>query len=458
MINPEDVFKIGQFAKPHGIKGEITLLIDYDVSDSWDESEEEPFIICDMDGILVPFFIEDYRYKGNTSLLIKLEDVNTEADAREFSNRAVYYPLDKVDPEELAGEITWDNFIGFTVIDENKGEIGEITHVDDTTLNVLLQIDHNGQDILLPAAEELIKEVDYEKRMRMKWKKGKAKENKLSFWKRIRFKYKLSFINESTLEEVWAFRLSQLSVFITFALFAFSLVAFTAFIIIMTPIRNYLPGYLDVEVRKSIMDNALRADSLERMIQIQDLYLRNVTGIISGDIQLDSIRQIESLARSDADYNIPRSEEELEYIKSFEQEEKYNLTVLNTNPAPVEGIFFYKPVNGIISSHYQSDIHHFGVDIAANPKESVLATLAGTVIYAGYDPNHGNVIQIQHKNGFVSVYKHNELLLKEPGEQVIAGEAIALVGNTGSLSTGPHLHFELWYNGKPVNPEDFIVF
>ena len=87
-----------------------------------------------------------------------------------------------------------------------------------------------------------------------------------------------------------------------------------------------------------------------------------------------------------------------------------------------------------------------------------MATLAGTVIYAGYDPNHGNVIQIQHKNGFVSVYKHNEILLKEPGEQVIAGEAIALVGNTGSLSTGPHLHFELWYNGKPVNPEDFIVF
>ena len=165
MINPEDVFKIGQFAKPHGIKGEITLLIDYDVSDMWDEPEEEPFIICDMDGILVPFFIEDYRYKGSTSLLIKLEDVNTEADAREFSNRAVYYPLDKVNPEELTGEITWDNFIGFTVIDKNKGEIGEITHVDDTTLNVLLQIDHNGQDILLPAAEELIKEVDYEKRM-----------------------------------------------------------------------------------------------------------------------------------------------------------------------------------------------------------------------------------------------------------------------------------------------------
>lgn len=292
----------------------------------------------------------------------------------------------------------------------------------------------------------------------MKWKRSKSNTNKLSFWKRIRFKYKLSFINENTLEEVWSFRLSQLSVFISLGVFAFSLVAFTAFIIIMTPIRNYLPGYLDVEVRKEIVQNALRADSLERMIEIQNLYLKNVTGIISGTIELDSIREIDSLARVDADFEIPRSPEEEEYVKNFEQEEKYNLTVLNTNPLLMDGLFFYKPVNGVISSHYQADIHHFGVDIAAASKESVLATLDGTVMYAGYDPNQGNVIQLQHKNGFVSVYKHNELLLKEPGEQVVAGEAIALVGNTGKLSTGPHLHFELWYNGKPVNPEDFIVF
>ena len=293
----------------------------------------------------------------------------------------------------------------------------------------------------------------------MKWKRSKSNTNKLSFWKRIRFKYKLSFINENTLEEVWSFRLSQLSVFISLGVFAFSLVAFTAFIIIMTPIRNYLPGYLDVEVRKEIVQNALRADSLERMIEIQNLYLKNVTGIISGTIELDSIREIDSLARVDADFEIPRSPEEEEYVKNFEQEEKYNLTVLNTNPLPMDGLFFYKPVNGVISSHYQADIHHFGVDIAAASKESVLATLDGTVMYAGYDPNQGNVIQLQHKNGFVSVYKHNELLLKkELGEHVVAGEAIALVGNTGKLSTGPHLHFELWYNGKPVNPEDFIVF
>lgn len=280
-----------------------------------------------------------------------------------------------------------------------------------------------------------------------------------SFWHRIRFKYKLSFINEGTLEEVWAFRLSRLSAFVSLAVFAFFLVAVTSLIIIKTPIRNYLPGYLDVEVRKEIMQNALRADSLQRMMEIQSLYLNNVAGILSGTIRLDSIRRIDSLASNDINYEIPRSKEETEFVRDFEEEEKYNLSVL-TDPGkvPTDGVFFYKPVNGVVSSSYETDIHHYGVDLVAAPKESVLATLDGTVIYTGFDPNHGNVIQIQHKNGFISVYKHNELLLKEVGDHVVAGEAIALVGNTGEVSTGPHLHFELWYRGNPVNPEEYIAF
>lgn len=292
----------------------------------------------------------------------------------------------------------------------------------------------------------------------MKWWKGVKNNNNLSFWKRVRFKYKLSFINENTLEEVWSFRLSLFSAFVTLTVYAISLITITALIIIMTPIRNYLPGYLDVEVRKEIMENALRADSLERMIQIQDLYLRNVTQIMSGEIELDSIQRIDSLAQTDVDYQIPRSEAEQAYVKDFEQDEKYNLTVLDVNASHSNTFFFYKPVNGMVSSRYQADIRHFGIDIAAKPNESVLATLDGTVVYAGYDPNEGNVIQLQHKNGFISIYKHNETLLKEPGQSVVAGEAIALVGNSGVLSTGPHLHFELWLEGKPVNPEDYIVF
>lgn len=288
--------------------------------------------------------------------------------------------------------------------------------------------------------------------------KKQRKPNKKSFWHRIRFKYKLSFFNEGTLEEVWSFRLSQLSAFAMLALFALLLIAFTSFIIIKTPIRNYLPGYLDIEVRKEIVQNALRADSLERMIQVQNLYLKNVSGILSGTMLVDSIRDIDSLARTNPDYEIPRSTEEMAFVKDFEEAEKYNLTVLNPNQVPTEGIFFYKPVAGVVSSHYDANQKHYGVDLVAAPKESVLSTLDGTVVFSGFDPNYGNVIQVQHKNGFLSIYKHNELLLKEVGDRVVAGEAIALVGNTGKLSTGPHLHFELWYKGNTVNPEEYIAF
>ena len=280
-----------------------------------------------------------------------------------------------------------------------------------------------------------------------------------SFWHRIRFKYKLSFINEGTLEEVWSFRLSKLSAFVTLALFACFLIAVTALIIITTPIRNYLPGYLDVEVRKEIVENALRADSLERMVAIHELYLSNVAGILSGTLPIDSIRQIDSLAMNDDNYEIPRSPSEEAFVKEFAEEEKYNLTVLaDPEKVPTDGVFFYKPVNGTVSAHYEAAIRHYGVDLVAKERESVLATLDGTVVYAGFDSNQGNVIQLQHKNGFISVYKHNALLLKEVGDIVQAGEAIALVGNTGKLSTGPHLHFELWYKGNPVNPEEYIAF
>ena len=283
--------------------------------------------------------------------------------------------------------------------------------------------------------------------------------NTKSFWHRIRFKYKLSFINEGTLEEVWSFRLSKLSAFVTLALFACFLIAVTALIIITTPIRNYLPGYLDVEVRKEIVENALRADSLERMVAIHELYLSNVAGILSGTLPLDSIRQIDSLATNDENYEIPRSPSEEAFVKEFAEEEKYNLTVLaDPEKVPTDGVFFYKPVNGTVSAHYEAAIRHYGVDLVAKERESVLATLDGTVVYAGFDSNQGNVIQLQHKNGFISVYKHNALLLKEVGDIVQAGEAIALVGNTGKLSTGPHLHFELWYKGNPVNPEEYIAF
>lgn len=158
MIKTEDVFKIGQFAKPHGIKGEISLVTNSDVFDD----AEDPYIVCEMDGILVPFFVEEYRYKTDTVTLLKLENVDSEQAAREFVNKEVYYPLDAVDADDLVGDMTWDSFIGYSVVDEIHGELGTITDVDETTINVLLQIDHNGKELLLPAVEELILSADHE--------------------------------------------------------------------------------------------------------------------------------------------------------------------------------------------------------------------------------------------------------------------------------------------------------
>ncbi len=160
MIKKEDVFKIGQFAKPHGIKGEIALVTNSDVFDD----SEDPYVICEMDGIFVPFFIEEYRYKSDSVILVKLVNVDDEKTAREFSNREVYYSLDEVEEEDLVGEMTWDSFIGYRVEDETIGEIGEIVNVDESTMNVLLQIDYKGEELLLPAAEELILSADHENR------------------------------------------------------------------------------------------------------------------------------------------------------------------------------------------------------------------------------------------------------------------------------------------------------
>ncbi|MDR0349466.1 MAG: M23 family metallopeptidase [Tannerella sp.] len=293
------------------------------------------------------------------------------------------------------------------------------------------------------------------------WKKKKIKKKtkkKKSFWKRVRFKYKLSFINESNLEEVWAFRLSQLSAFVAVFVFTVFLISITSIVIIKTPIRNYLPGYLDAEVRHTIIQNALKADSLEMALRVQSKYLQNVSAILTGTVTVDSIHQSNSDAYITANYDIPRSQNEENFVNNFEEEERYNLTTLGPGPLIAEGVFFYKPVNGIISSHYDAEIHHYGVDLVAAPRESVLATLDGTVIYTGSDPEFGNVIGLQHKNGFSSMYKHNEILFKQIGDHVIAGEVIALIGNTGNLSTGPHLHFELWYKGTSVNPEEYIAF
>lgn len=161
MIRKEEVFKIGQFGKPHGIKGEIALNV---TADLFDEDSDVPYVVCDIEGILVPFFIQDWRYKSENVVLLKLEDVDDESSARQFVNKDVYCNIEEVETEVL-DEMEWDNFIGYTVTDTQHGELGSITAIDESTVNVLLQIDHDGEELLIPAADELINEVDHDKKV-----------------------------------------------------------------------------------------------------------------------------------------------------------------------------------------------------------------------------------------------------------------------------------------------------
>ena len=281
-------------------------------------------------------------------------------------------------------------------------------------------------------------------------------KKKSAFWERVKFKYKLYFLNENTLEEVFSLRLSLWSGFWIVAGFTALLVTLTAVVIINTPIRNYLPGYMDSEIRQEMISNALKSDSLEQVLRVQSQYLDNTIAILKGESPVTEIPQLDTVSVKIEDLGKSKNMEE--FVRNYEEEERYNLNVLTASTPLPANLLFYRPVQGIVSGKFDSSQKHYGVDIAASPKGSVLATMKGTVIFTGFDANSGHVMQIQHANGFVSVYKHNSLLLKRQGDSVNAGEAIAMVGNTGSLSNGVHLHFELWYNGKPVNPEDFIVF
>lgn len=289
------------------------------------------------------------------------------------------------------------------------------------------------------------------------------KKNKHNFWKRLHFKYRLSIMNENTLEEIWKIKASMFSGIVLILIFAFFLISITSAIIIATPIRYYLPGYLDSEVREKALRSAIKADSLQQQLEYQEVYINNLRNIFNGVRQIDSIKIIDTISVSENDPLLKKTDRERDYTKRYEDEEKYNLSVLSTSAAsPMESVVFFKPVRGVITQKFEPIKEHFGVTIKASSKETVSSVLEGVVIYAGYDVKTGYTIQIQHKNGFVSIYKNNTLLLKKLGDKVRTGEAIALLEkkeeSDKNTDTSISLEFELWYKGSPVNPESYISF
>jgi murein DD-endopeptidase MepM/ murein hydrolase activator NlpD len=283
-------------------------------------------------------------------------------------------------------------------------------------------------------------------------------EKKKRSW---RDKYRISVTNDTTFDEVWRIRLTQYNGFLLVTFLLFFIVGSTASLIAFTNLRELIPGYPDVTMRRNILLSAIRLDSLEKELEIRDKYFSNINAIIAGKQPVD-VYSLRDTSRNYKSITFRTSPEDSALRAQVEKDDKYNLTLGPVVPESVTslaGLHFFAPVKGIVSGKFDPRSKHFGTDIVTKPKSSVDAALDGTVIFTGWTMETGFVIEVQHSNNIVSVYKHNAALLKETGDLVRTGEAIAVVGDSGELYTsGPHLHFEIWYKGSPLDPEKHIIF
>ena len=279
--------------------------------------------------------------------------------------------------------------------------------------------------------------------------------------KNWRDKYRLSVINDTTFEEVWRIRLTQYNAFLLISFLVIFIIGATTSLIAFTNIREFIPGYPDVIMRRNILMDAIRLDSLDRELALRDKYFANLNAIISGNAPKE-IYLKQDTTRNYKAINFKNSPEDSALRTRIENEERYNLTLGPSAPesgSSLAGLHFFSPVKGIISGRYDIRTKHYGTDIVTKPKEIVSSALDGTVIFTGWTMETGFVIEIQHPNNIVSLYKHNSSLLKETGDLVRAGDPISVIGDSGELYTsGPHLHFEIWYKGSPLDPEKHILF
>ncbi len=287
-------------------------------------------------------------------------------------------------------------------------------------------------------------------------------EKKKGFFKKLHHRYRVVILNDDTMEKKLSIQLSRLKVFFLAGTIIVLLVVATIYLIAFTPLKEYIPGYADFNTRKVLRELSLRADTLERQLHLKDLYIMNIRNITEGR---DLIEEIPDTVVDPDAFDIDemqRSPEDSLLRAEMQLAESFNRTFARDNGmAPIieaDHFTFFSPLSGMISSHFDPAEGHYGVDIVADRDEIIRATLDGTVIFSTWTMETGYTIGIQHDNNIVSIYKHNSSLLKEEGGLVEAGDPIAIIGDTGLYSTGTHLHFELWFNGMPVNPADYISF
>ena len=281
---------------------------------------------------------------------------------------------------------------------------------------------------------------------------------KKKFKKKLLHKYRLVVLNEDTFEERLAVKLTRLNVFVISFLVAVFLVAITSVIIAFTPLREYIPGYSSTSLQKQAMTLDFKTDSLLNVINRNDVYINSVKSVLRGEVSAVEINKdsIYKDAQSDAAIlDLKPSQADSILREKINNEDKYNLFDTATS---ITNFVFFPPVNGSLSAVFDPNETHFAVDIIVPKNTPVKATADGRVIFSSWTSDTGYVIIIDHGDELISVYKHNSSLTKTQGDFVKSREVIAVSGASGELSTGPHLHFELWYNGTPLNPSTFIDF
>ena len=282
------------------------------------------------------------------------------------------------------------------------------------------------------------------------------KEGEKKYWSKLLHKYRFVIMTDSSFEEKLSVKLSRLNVLAFAGIFVFACFFSTLLLIAYTPLSEYVPGKSSAEVQKRLIALSLKSDSLEDILLNRAIYLENINNIISGNELITPVENEEASAKQEGEILFEKSEEDSLLRVSVEAEDRSSIYVKSVSENNY--LMFFTPLSGLISDEYNSKTKHFGIDLVAKEKSRISSVLDGTVIISHWTSETGYVIAIQHKNDYVSLYKHNSLLLKEVGDFVNAGDHVAIIGNSGELSSGPHLHFELWHKGTPVNPEDYISF
>ncbi len=272
-------------------------------------------------------------------------------------------------------------------------------------------------------------------------------------------RFRMSVIEDQTHKHLFTIHFTKTGIFVALVSILVVLIAITYSIIAYTPVRTFIPGYPDAHSKRAAIQNAMRIDSLENVIYRWELYSENLRRVVEGEEPLKIDSMINAGQRSEP------SKKELEELakkdsllrKHVKEEEQFGISDRDKRNLPIEGLHFFTPLKGVVSQGYDAAVHPY-IDITAPAGSVVKAALDGTVIAAGWSDEAGYTIQIQHEGDIISIYKHNEKLLRSTGDKVTAGSPIALVGNTGKLTTGDHLHFELWYRGESVDPTKYINF